>query len=116
MTELLEITNNCDDWEWEDNKEYLGEILSKTRIKNGFLHGVNLGWQRLTGYTEPFEINVDNFIDKIGLNGAEWILRISKKGHKLYINRYSHDEPTGASMMLSSSKHYKEYCNKGEIK
>jgi hypothetical protein len=113
MKELLEMSNSCDDWEWEDNKEYLGEILAKTRIKNGFLHGVNLGWRRLTGYTEPFEINVDNFIDKIGLNGSEWTLRIRKEGHKLYITRYSHDEPTGASMSLLSSKHYNKI---GEIK
>ena len=106
MRILLDISNLCEDWEWEYSKEYLAEILGKTRIKTGFLSSNNLGWRHRTGYTEPFKLNVDNFIDKVNID-SEWNLSIRKEGHQLHIVRYSHDEPTGARMLLHSTKHFK---------
>ena len=107
MKHIMKINNSCEDWEWEYSKERLAEVLNKTRIKTGFLSSNNLGWRHQTGYTEPFELNVDNFINKVGIDG-QWNLSIIKEGHKLHIIRYSHDEPTGATILLHSTKHYKQ--------
>ena len=86
---------------------YLDEILAKTKIKTGFLSVRNATWRGLSGISEPFSLTATNLIDQLSIN-TEWRLKIEKKGHQLYITRYSHDEPTGAIMMLHSSRNYKQ--------
>lgn len=104
MKKIMTISNNCEDWEWEDSKIYLDEILKTTRIKNAFLEGINIGWRRQHGLTPAFELNADNLVNKFG--DFEWTVEVEKEGHQLYLTRYSHDEPTGATMLLKSNKHY----------
>lgn len=111
MKHLLTITNCCDDWEWQDAHESLQLILDKTMIKQGFLEGMNTGWRKRHGITDLFEVNAKNVISKAGLSCSEWILKIKKEGHQLYLIRSSHDEPTGATILLKSSKHYNEVHN-----
>lgn len=111
MRHLMTITNDCDYWEWEDSIINLQPILDKTRIKRGFLEIKNGGWRGKHGHTEPFKINAKNVINKAGLNGSEFILRIKKEGHQLYLIRSSHDEPTGATILLRSMKHYNKVIN-----
>lgn len=112
MKQLMKMNNSCDDWEWEDAHESLQLILDKTMIKQGFLEIKNGGWLKKHGITDLFEVNAKNVISKIGLNGSEWTLRIKKEGHQLYLIRSSHDEPTGATILLKSSKHYNKVYNK----
>jgi hypothetical protein len=100
----MEITNDCDDWQWEDDLDYLGEILKKTRIKNGFLQGRNMGWRRMSGATDVFGVSANNIISKFG--DFSWRVVVNKEGHQLSFVRYSHDEPTGATILLHSSRHY----------
>ena len=102
---LMEITNSCEDWEWEDSLSYLQEILNGTRIKEGFMEIHKGGWRRRQGYTEPFEMTSENLLDKLG--DFEWTLRVYKKGHRVFIIRTSHDEPTGALINVLPMKEYK---------
>ena len=111
MKHLMTITNDCEDWEWEDAHINLQSILDKTKIKRGFLEIKNGGWRGRHGHTEPFKITATNVINKAGLNGCEFILKIEKERHQLYLIRLSHDEPTGATILLRSMKHYNKVIN-----
>jgi len=98
---------DCNYFDEEYIYEQLNDILKKTRIKNGFLEIMNGGWRKQHGHTEPFEINAQNVISKISLNGDSTI-EVKKDGHQLSFTRYSHDEPTGATIYLRSNKDYSE--------
>lgn len=90
---------------WEDFQEEMLDVeLKKTRIKNGFLEILNGSWRGLHGVTPIFEISAQSVIDKMG--DFEWTLYVQKTGHQLQFVRTSHDEPTGARILLKpATKH-----------
>ena len=102
--EKFEITNTCDDWEWEDSLHTLDVELKKTHIKRGFLEVLNGGWRGLHGMTPIFDITARGVVSKMG--NFDWTLTVEKEGHHLVFTRSSHDEPTGARILLKpASKH-----------
>jgi len=117
MKEIMEISSHgscchvyedsfeCECWE-AFQKEILDEELKKTRIKYGFLEILNGTWQKLHGMTPIFEISAQSVIDKMG--DFEWTLYVRKEGHQLSFIRASHDEPTGATILLKPASKYEE--------
>ena len=104
IKELLEMTNYCDDWEWEDYQYQLQEILDKTLIKRGFLQIHGGGWRKARGMTDIFDMSAKELLSQLG--DFEWTLHIYKEGHKVFFNRSSHDEPTGALITLHPEREY----------
>ena len=91
-----------------DYEYFLEEVqcqLDKTKIKKGFLEIENGGWQKKHGMTLPFEITAKNVWQKLTSN-TDVSVKVFKEGKLLKFMRYSHDEPTGASVTLHSMKDY----------
>ena len=91
-----------------DYEYFLEEVqsqLDKTKIKKGFLEIENGGWQKKHGMTLPFEITAKNVWQKL-TSDTDVSVKVFKEGKLLKFMRYSHDEPTGASVTLHSMKDY----------
>jgi hypothetical protein len=100
-TEYMYREDDWDNFKWE-----LKEILDKTRIKEGFLEIKNGGWRGQRGMTPNcFEITPSNIISKI-IGEMDASFEVRKEGHQLSFIRYSHDEPTGARILLHSEKKF----------
>jgi len=94
-------------WAWEDFLDVVEQEVGRTRIKKGFLEVLNGGWRSQHGMTEVFDAeNARNLMNKISVNG-EWSVEMWKDGHQLGFTRYSHDEPTGATILLKSQNKFK---------
>ena len=95
--------------EYDSNDEYefiLDEMdieLKKTSIKNAFLEIKNGGWRKQRGITKNFPLNAKNVFNKLVCGDSSF--KMLKDGQKIIFIRYSHDEPTGATILLHSIKH-----------
>jgi len=88
----------------------LNKVLTRTKIKEAFCEIKNGGWRGLHGITPTFKLTAQSLLNSISLDG-EASLEFNKKGQQLSITRYSHDEPTGATILLHSKKHYDRIYN-----
>jgi len=101
---LMEISNSCEDWQWEDDIDYLDSILKELPFKQGFMEIKNGGWRGQHGISPVFEINADNILSKLG--DYDWHLVFEKEDNHIVITRYSHDEPMGATILLKPKSEY----------
>lgn len=100
----FEVTNSCEEWEWDDMNEVAGEILDDAEKKGKTMVWVsasNVDWRGNNGY-RVFDIEEDGYKDfwrKIaGWGDTEWTLRAVeeiKSGENFGMMAYSHDTPTG---------------------
>ncbi len=91
---------------FEDSLEWVKEVINNWTEAINFdgtevrVDGKAIGWQRLSGYLET---TVDELPRALGING-EYRLVFTLDGSDLSIQRYSHDEPTGASFTVTPIK------------
>jgi len=90
---------------YDNALDELHKAIKKTGIKKGFLTILNGGWKKQRGMTEIFELTAQNLFSKI-LGETDGCFKMQKEGHTLSFIRFSHDEPTGATIILQSSKWY----------
>ena len=93
----------CDGACYEYKLEWLSEELEQYLESNGNpstlqVNGSAMGWQRRSGYA-TCEADSKNLLDVLTFNG-DWRLRFIFEGNELRVQRYSHDEPTGASFYV----------------
>lgn len=93
--------NDEDLFLFDELKYILYKELKKTKIQKAVLIGKNMTWRSSTGHSRPFELTADTFLSNLSF-GHDYSLEIKKIGHKIVINRISHDEPTGATLYLVS--------------
>ncbi len=99
---LLELTNTCEDYEWEDSVHTVQTIMNRLRIKNWFVYGFNLTWQNIAGYKYVQTHDAQTFLNKISPNG-EWKMKIYKNGRSsIRVVNYHHDKPMGETMYAVS--------------
>jgi len=112
-TATLDTTCVCSDEEgnylencygcFDDSLEWVKEVINNWTEAINFdgtevrVDGRAIGWQRLSGYLET---TVDELPRALGING-EYRLVFTLDGSGLSIQRYSHDEPTGASFTVT---------------
>jgi len=89
---------------WDYFYAELDQILKTSKIKKGFMEILDGGWRKQHGFTEAFTIDAESVIQKLSING-EFCVEVWKEGHQVGFTRYSHDEPTGAEILLKSEKH-----------
>ena len=100
-----EMSNCCDDFEWDDAKENFLQGLKQLerKTKTGYrVEGHNLGWRHLSGYfladdakecmKRLFELNTD------------WNMTVKEYKTRIEITRYHHDAPTGEFLTIRSVK------------
>jgi len=102
----IDFVDGLMECDWDFFKELLTDELHKIRIKHGFLEG-NISWQKKYAMTDLFDIDTDEVLKKLAING-EYRIVVWKEGHQLGFRRYSHDEPTGVDIYLRNSTKYKE--------
>ena len=80
------------EWLEEELNEYLESNGNPSTLQ---VNGSAIGWQRLSGYA-TCDADSKKLLDALTFNG-DWRLRFIFDGNELRVQRYSHDEPTGAS-------------------
>ena len=106
------LANGCYGEFWEDNLAFLEEYVIKPFIESKdsslsdsvIFEGEAIGWQRRSGYyVLNEELTAKSFIKVMGLDGAQYILRVrwNEQDKTLKVTRSSHDEPTGAPHTVS---------------
>jgi hypothetical protein len=98
--------DNEDVWDYDDFMMTIEEEIKKTKIKSGFLEILNGGWQNQHGFCQSFDIDAQSVVSKICGSNPNITIKVLKEGHKLKFIRYSHDEPTGAQIILHSKKEF----------
>lgn len=97
-------------FDYDDFCYELDTQLKKTKIKQGFLEINNGGWQRQHGMTPMFEVETYEVLSKL-FDCGEATIKMYKEGHNLGFIRYSHDEPTGATITLHSGRDFEQVEN-----
>lgn len=112
MYETYELNSNCTcdddcygDFCWSAAKEDIDLLLvdwfnKVTNNNNNYMvkfSGKNMGWTRASGYVYA---SVDDGLQPLYING-DFRLVLTRKGDDLTVIRYSHDEPVGASFILT---------------
>lgn len=103
---FYDFCDNQDEFDYECFVDALHSEVLKTKIKKGFLEIKNGGWRQQHGMTDVFDVDASSILEKIRLSGGGQTIEFYKNGHTLGFTRYSHDEPTGASIELHSMKKY----------
>jgi len=106
-TKLIDTFDGTSDNEYEYDKflDSLSDELTKIPIKNNcFLEIKNGGWRKLHGLTCVIKMTAHYILRKIWVNGFS--LKLEKRGSQLIITRYSHDEPTGATIYIHPQSKY----------
>ena len=97
----------CDNTCWELIKDDLADnIFPEWLTRNGSpeyirIHGRRMGWTNAEG-SAVISAEFQDLLNALTING-DWNLRFTLSGDEFTIQRYSHDEPTGASFILSPS-------------
>ena len=91
----LEISNCCEEFEWEDYMFCLDSMLRKVNEHMCFyIEGRNMGWQNRSGYMKKsFESALD-FCQNV-FPETEWFARFTQNEDGLFIRLSHHDSPTG---------------------
>ena len=84
------------DWLEEDFNSYLSANEEPNFVR---IDGKNMGWRNLVGYT-VVRANSKELLESLSING-EWRIVFTFSENTLTVNRYSHDEPTGAFFTVS---------------
>jgi hypothetical protein len=83
------------EWLEEELNEYLEANGNPSTLQ---VNGSAMGWQRRSGYA-TCEADYRKLLDTLTFSG-DWRLRFIFDGNELRVQRYSHDEPTGASFYV----------------
>ena len=99
--------NYCDGFCYESDREFAKGLFDTWLSNNGKpnsikVSGKNVGWRNLSGY-DIVEADFNKLFEYLILNG-EWTLDITANDTEFSIRRSSHDEPTGASYIISPLK------------
>ena len=92
---ILEGSNNCEDFEWEDLITELSSVIKK-KNPNGYWHVEvrNFGWRRINGNSYFHITDGHNLITSI-LPNTECNFKIHNYGKGLAMQNYHYDNPTG---------------------
>lgn len=98
----LEISNSCDEFEWEDSIEVAREIVEglDSKYRMMWISAGNIDWRGNDAYACMPIPAAEDFWSKIaGWDRADWTLRIDEidldPSHGFTAVAYSHDTPTG---------------------
>jgi len=105
-------TDDCDGFCYDYKLEWLDEMVQEWSKNVGrdylVIHGSAMGWQRLSGHTDPIEATGKALLKALTFSG-EWSLQFRLDENNLMtIRRSSHDEPTGASFYVTPAEYNSE--------
>ena len=115
MSETYELNSSCTcdddcmgDFCWSIAKEDIDLMMvdwfnKVTNHNNNYMvkfSGKNMGWTRTSGYAYA---SVDDGLQPLYING-DFRLVVTKDSDNLTVVRYSHDEPVGASFILTAEQ------------
>ena len=112
MSEIYELSSSCVCEEdcggvqcWTIAKEDIDIVMTdwfhtQTKFQDNYLvkfFSKNMNWDRVSGYTYA---EIDDGLQPLYING-DFRLVVTRDGDNLTVVRYSHDEPVGASFVLT---------------
>lgn len=101
----VEITNSCEDYEWEDATELAREIIEAQddKCRLIWITAGNVDWQGRSGYVvKEIPVPEDFWSTVAGWDRADWTIRVVEaKGNKVMATAYSHDTPTGGGRVVT---------------
>ena len=111
ISKILYLPDSCEfDFDHSNFVFELDILLRKTKFKNYFLEILNGGWRGLHGISNLSKLTAKDVLNKsIGTMDASLVFK--KEGRQISITRYSHDEPTGATILLRGEKDYNNVYN-----
>ena len=98
-----EMTNCCEEFEWDDAKENflqgLRQLERKTK-RHFRVEGRNLGWQNRSGYFTA--VDAEQCMEILFDFNTEWNMTVKEYKAKIEITRYHHDSPTGEFLTITT--------------
>ena len=99
---LLELTNDCEEYEWYDYMTVLGELVKKRFSEKGYVkvEAKNMGWRRASAWKvikimqSPVLLDLGESLMLGIAPSCTWNATVySMNGRGLYINIRYHDNP-----------------------
>lgn len=111
MRETREM-DYCDGACWDYKLEWLDELVEEWSKNCGrdymVISGRAMGWQRTSGHTDAMPATGKELLKALTFSG-DWTLNFRlDQDNLLTVRRWSHDEPTGASFIVSPSEYNSE--------
>ena len=99
----------CDDGCWDYKLQWLNEMVEEwsKNCARGWMvvSGRAMGWQRTSGHTDAMPATGKELLKALTFSG-DWTLDFKlDQENLLTVRRWSHDEPTGASFIVSPSEY-----------
>ncbi len=92
---ILEGSNCCEDFEWEDLTSDLTHYMKKVNPKTGWKAVVTcFGWRGVDGYKYFHADNGSQLLSNI-LPNTDCHFKVFKSGRKIQIQNFHHDSPVG---------------------
>ena len=106
-SETSDLTS-CDGGCYDYKLEWLDELVQEWSINCGrdymVVSGRAMGWQRSSGYTDVMPATGKELFKALTFSG-DWTLNFRLDADNLLtVRRWSHDEPTGASFVVSPAE------------